>query len=87
MSESDYITGMITLYPYSGGSAYISIRGKSIVASSDVWHDVWFASISNSLVYYTNNNMYLFTNLDVDNNKISLSVKSAAILYKIIHFV
>lgn len=85
MSESDYITGMINLYAYNG-SAYISIRGKSIGTSSAV-SDVWFASISNSLVYYTDNNMYLFTNLDMDNNKIFLSVNSASILYKIIHFV
>lgn len=86
MSESDYITGMINLYAYNG-SAYISIRGKSIQSSSDSDGHVWFASISNSLVYYTDNNMYLFTNLDMDNNKIFLSVKSASILYKIIHFV
>jgi len=87
MSESDYISGMITLYA-PNGSAYISIRGKSIQSSSDVSSsDVWFASISNSLVYYTDNNMYLFTNLDMDNNKLSLSVKYATISYKIIHFV
>lgn len=85
MSESDYISGMITLYA-SNGSASISIRGKSIAASSDVWH-VWFASISNSLVYYADNNMYLFTNLDMDYNELSLSVNYASISYKIIHFV
>lgn len=86
MSESDYITGMINLYTYNG-SAYISIRGKSIQSSSDSDGNVWFASISNSLVYYTDNNMYLFTNLDMDNNKLSLSVNYATISYKIIHFV
>lgn len=85
MSESDYISGMISLYA-PNGSAYISIYGKSIGTSSAV-SDVWFASISNSLVYYIDNDRYLFTNLDMDNNKLSLSVNYATISYKIIHFV
>ena len=84
MSESDYISGMIQLYA-PNGSASISIRGKTIATSSDVW-DVWFASISNSLVYYTENTMYLFTNLNMDYNELSLYARYASISYKIIHF-
>ena len=83
MSESDYLSGIITLDAYSG-TASISIRDANISTSSAVWK-VWFAIISNSLVYYYNG-IQLSTGLSMDNNKLSLNAKNASISYKIIHF-